>query len=101
VGLTAWPRLLGGDKTSSAKQLDPPLTAKDRGHWAFLPPQPQAPPPVRAAEWIRTPVDAFILARLEKAGLTPSPPADQATLNRRLALAMPGLQTSPAAVARF
>ncbi|HMC88763.1 MAG TPA: DUF1549 domain-containing protein, partial [Gemmataceae bacterium] len=101
VGLTAWPRLFGGDKTSSAKQLDPPLTAKDRGHWAFLPPQPQAPPPVRAAEWIRTPVDAFILARLEKAGLTPSPPADHATLIRRLALDLTGLPPSPGDVARF
>jgi Protein of unknown function (DUF1553)/Protein of unknown function (DUF1549) len=101
AGPIAGPGLFGRDKPNPAKQLEPPLTARDREHWAFLPPQHQAVPRVSAAEWIRTPVDAFILARLEQAGLKPSPPADRATLIRRLALDLTGLPPSPGDVARF
>ena len=53
-----------------------------RRFWSFQPPQRIAPPRVRAAEWIQQPLDAFILAELEKHGLGPSPWADRSTLIR-------------------
>ena len=52
-------------------------------HWAFVPPRPHDPPAVRDAAWVRNPIDAFILAKLEAAGLTPPPSADRRTLARR------------------
>jgi hypothetical protein len=58
-------------------------------------------PPVKLAEWPRTPLDAFILARLEAEGLSPAPPADRATLLRRVTLDLIGLPPTPAEVDAF
>src|SRR5262245_9537990 len=55
-------------------------------HWAFQAPVRPPLPAVRPAGWCRTPLDRFVLARLEKEGLTPSPEADAVTLLRRLYL---------------
>jgi mono/diheme cytochrome c family protein len=60
-------------------------------HWAFVKPIRSAPPVVKNANWVRTPVDAFVLARLEKEDLTPAPEADRTTLLRRLSLDLIGL----------
>ena len=60
-------------------------------HWAFIPPSRPALPEVKNRSWIKTPIDRFILARLEKEGLTPSPEADRVTLLRRLSLDLIGL----------
>ena len=49
-------------------------------HWAFEPPGRIDPPRVKDAAWVRNPIDAFVLARLEEEGLKPSPEADRATL---------------------
>src|SRR5215813_11895126 len=57
--------------------------AKWEDYWAFIAPKPEAPPQVRRAGWARQPLDRFVLARLEKAGLGPSPEADKAALLRR------------------
>ena len=54
-------------------------------HWAFQTPGRPEPPAVDGG-WVRNPIDAFILARLEREGLTPSPEADRLTLLRRLSL---------------
>src|SRR5262249_30660909 len=56
---------------------------------------------VRDTSWVRTPIDAFVLARLEREGLTPSPPADRRTLIRRLGFDLTGLPPSPAEVEQF
>jgi hypothetical protein len=64
-------------------------------HWALLPPVRPPLPKVRNAGWVRTPVDAFILARLEREGLRPSPEAGKETLLRRLALDLTGLPPAP------
>jgi hypothetical protein len=53
-------------------------------HWAFNPPVRPDLPSVKNSGWARTPIDRFILARLEKEGLKPSPEADKITLVRRL-----------------
>ncbi len=70
-------------------------------HWSFRPIQRPDPPRVGRPEWVRTPIDSFILARLEKEGLAPSAEAGRATLIRRLSLDLLGLTPSPAEVAEF
>ena len=60
-------------------------------HWAFKAPVRPAVPGSKKLKWARTPIDHFILARLEKEGLKPSPEADKVTLLRRLSLDLIGL----------
>jgi hypothetical protein len=73
-----------------------------RPHWAFeVPVRPFVPPPQTGDAWVKTPVDSFILARLEKAGLHSSPEADRATLIRRVTLDLTGLLPTPEEVLAF
>src|SRR5258708_2950202 len=65
--------------------------AKYEEHWSYVKPVHNPPPQVKNQSWIRNGIDAFILARLEKEGLTPSPEADKATLIRRVSLDLTGL----------
>jgi mono/diheme cytochrome c family protein len=67
------------------------LKSQTPKHWAFVKPARPAIPQVKNQKWIRNPVDAFVLARLEKEGLTPAPEADRVTLLRRLSLDLIGL----------
>src|SRR5256714_11067087 len=79
-------------------------TAAERKHWAFQPrAHPQVPVFGDAAgrAWARTPVDAFILARLRKESLEPSPPASKQTLMRRLTFDLTGLPPTPSEIAAF
>ena len=70
-------------------------------HWAFVAPKPPPLPPVRNKTWTRTSVDAFILARLESAGLAPQPEADRPSLARRASLDLTGLPPTPEEVDAF
>jgi mono/diheme cytochrome c family protein len=70
-------------------------------HWAFVPPVRPEIPAVSNPKWVRNPVDAFILARLDKEGLKPSPEADKTTLIRRLTLDLTGLPPTPAEIDAF
>ena len=70
-------------------------------HWAFSAPKRSTPPSVRAAAWVRNPIDRFILARLEAAGLAPALEADRRTLARRLSLDLTGLPPQPDEVEAF
>src|SRR5437867_2608477 len=69
--------------------------SQPRGHWAFDPPRRPAAPPVADGNWVRNEVDRFVLARLEKEGLHPSPEASKPALLRRLSLDLVGLPPSP------
>ena len=64
-------------------------------HWAYRRPARPALPEIRTADWARNPIDRFILARLEKEGLKPSPEAALETLVRRVSLDLIGLPPSP------
>jgi hypothetical protein len=75
--------------------------AEYQAHWAFQPPVRPALPAVKAQAWPKNEIDRFILARLEKEGLTPSPAADPTTLLRRLTLDITGLPPTPEEVAAF
>ncbi|HXG63654.1 MAG TPA: PSD1 and planctomycete cytochrome C domain-containing protein [Blastocatellia bacterium] len=70
-------------------------------HWAYVKPVRPEPPAVKNAAWVRNPIDNFVLARLEKEGLAPSPEAPKETLIRRLYLDLIGLPPSPAEVDAF
>jgi mono/diheme cytochrome c family protein len=72
-----------------------------RPHWAFEKPVRAAVPQAPAAGWAKTPIDAFILARLSKEGLHPSPEADKHTLIRRVTLDLTGLLPTPEEVDTF
>jgi hypothetical protein len=65
-------------------------------HWAYRAPVKAPLPVVRNAAWPANPIDRFILAKLETAGLQPAPAADRRTLIRRVALDLTGLPPSPA-----
>ncbi|HEV7609430.1 MAG TPA: DUF1549 and DUF1553 domain-containing protein [Steroidobacteraceae bacterium] len=69
--------------------------------WAYQPVQRPAIPAVERAKWVRTPVDAFILAKLEEAKLTPSKDAGRATFIRRATLDTWGLLPTPDEVRAF
>ncbi len=70
-------------------------------HWAFTPPKrPELAEP-KSQRWVRNPVDTFILSRLEKEKLKPSPEADKVTLLRRLSLDLVGLPPTMAEVDAF
>ena len=70
-------------------------TQQESKHWAYRRPMRVSLPEVRNAAWVRTPIDRFVLAQLEKAGLTPSPEAPLETLVRRVSLDLIGLPPSP------
>ncbi len=73
-----------------------------RPHWAFEKPmKPQPPAMAQGEDWVKTPIDAFILARLKKEKLHPSLEADKATLIRRATLDLTGLLPTPAEVRVF
>ena len=79
-------------------------TAAERHHWAFLPRTHPAPPTFDSAAdkaWTRSPIDAFVLARMQKESLTHAPQADRATLVRRVTFDLTGLPPTPAEVAAF
>jgi len=72
-----------------------------RGHWAFERVERPAVPAPRGTAWPRTPVDRFILARLEAEGLAPQGDADRVTLARRVSLDLTGLPPTPEAIDAF
>src|SRR5215469_1079409 len=75
--------------------------AKWQPHWAFVAPKRPDPPAVKDASWVKNPIDNFILERLEKEGLKPSPQADKATLLRRVTYDLTGLPPTIAELNSF
>jgi hypothetical protein len=70
-------------------------------HWAFVTPKRTELPAVRRAEWVRNPIDRFVLAKLEAERLAPSPEADRVTLIKRLSIDLVGLPPTPDEVDAF
>jgi hypothetical protein len=75
--------------------------AEYEAHWAFIPPKRPEVPAVKQTDWVRNPIDAFVLARLEKESLKPSPQAEKEKLIRRVTLDLTGLPPTPAEVDAF
>jgi hypothetical protein len=72
-----------------------------RPHWAFERPKDVPLPQVRRQDWCKSPIDPFILARLEAKGLQPAAPADKRTLLRRVTYDLTGLPPTPEEVDAF
>ncbi|MCB1230492.1 MAG: DUF1553 domain-containing protein [Verrucomicrobiae bacterium] len=88
------PAYLPPAPSSEIVEVDPaPVVTTD--HWAFQPMGHPGIPEVANADWVRSPIDAFIARKQEELGLTPAPPADPATLARRMSLVMTGLPPDP------
>jgi mono/diheme cytochrome c family protein len=87
------------DKVASKKPMV--VTDQDRQFWSFQPLKAAKPPAVKTPGWCRTPVDAFILAKLEEKGLTPAAPLDRVKLIRRVTFDLIGLPPTPAEIDAF
>lgn len=80
---------------------DTARTDESNKHWAYIKPKRPDPPHVSLESWVRNPIDNFILSRLEKEGLQPSPEASKETLIRRVSLDLIGLPPTLAEVDAF
>jgi hypothetical protein len=80
---------------------DPSDPIAGREHWAFRPPGTHLPPPVASSDWPRSPIDSFILGKLEGVPLRPVPDADRRTLLRRTYFQLIGLPPYREQVAAF
>ena len=77
------------------------VTDNDKQYWAYRPLQKIDPPVVKGAEWVRNPIDQFILAKLEAAKITPASDADKRTLIRRATFDLTGLPPATDDVEKF
>ncbi len=95
-----WPdEPVPGDTAPLVQPFD--LVKRRAEHWAWRPVQPYRPPAVVNAEWSSTPIDRFVLAKLEEHDLRPAAPADQRAIVRRLYFDLTGLPPTPAQVDAF
>jgi Protein of unknown function (DUF1549)/Protein of unknown function (DUF1553)/Planctomycete cytochrome C len=90
-----------GAKWPADQRLAAKAIAAEEKWWSLRPLDRPPVPATKDRDWGRTPVDAFILRRLEAKGLRPSPEADRRTLLRRLSFDLVGLPPSPEQVAAF
>ncbi|PYR57503.1 MAG: hypothetical protein DMF91_19340 [Acidobacteria bacterium] len=86
---------------SGSAQRDDPFTPEQHQYWSLKKVEAVDPPAVRNRQWVRTPVDAFVLAQLEAKHLRPAPRADRITLLRRASLDLIGLPPTPEEVTAF
>jgi len=77
------------------------FTAEQKAFWAFQPVSHPVTPPVKDAAWVKTPIDRFILAKLEERGIHPAPPADRASLLRRATFDLTGLPPTEQELSTF
>lgn len=101
--LTEWVRRGAPDPRGLASKGSAPSKygGVGRQHWSFLPLTKPAVPTVKTPEWSKTPVDNFILAKLEDAGLEPNAAADRRTLIRRVTFDLTGLPPTEAETSAF
>jgi hypothetical protein len=99
--LTQWVKMGAPDPRKPVEGKLSGLTEKAKQHWAFKPVSKPALPTVKNRAWAVTPVDLFILEKIEKAGMAPSPLTDKQTLLRRATYDLTGLPPSPQDVEEF
>jgi hypothetical protein len=87
-----------GDDRADARSR---FSTEQQRLWSFQPIRHPTVPAVRQSDWVRNPIDAFILAKLEEIGLKPSPSADKRQLIRRVTLDLIGLPPTPEEVDAF
>jgi mono/diheme cytochrome c family protein len=103
--LTRWVKAgVPWPETAAAAAPEPKgmrVTDHDRQYWAYQPVKRPDVPLVKNRAWTRNPIDAFLLARLEKEGLSPAPPAERRALARRVWYDLTGLPPSPDEIDAF
>jgi hypothetical protein len=102
--LAEWVRMGAPDPRAAppGPPAAPPVDFSEaRKFWAFQPVRNFAPPAVKNRAWVRSPVDAFLLASLEGKGLAPAPPAEKAVLLRRVTFDLIGLPPTPEEIREF
>ena len=77
------------------------FTPAQRGFWSLQQVKKTPVPAVKTQQWVKTPIDSFVLAKLEEAGLQPNPPADRLTLLRRATIDMTGLPPTQEEIQQF
>jgi hypothetical protein len=93
--------LTAGAPSVNAPPTEKKFTDAQRKYWAFQKIVKPAVPSVKTPNWVRTPIDAFILSKLEEKNLKPNPPADRVTLLRRAYFDLIGLPPTPEQVQAF
>jgi mono/diheme cytochrome c family protein len=96
-----WPDEAAKPQAAPARTAEFTIRPEQRSFWSFQPLKKPALPAVKNAAWARTPIDHFILARLEEKGLAPVQPADRRSLIRRAYLDLIGLPPTPEQVDAF
>jgi hypothetical protein len=91
----------GNDNVPVVKKETPKITDEDRDYWAYKKLTRPPVPTVKNTGWVQSPIDQFILAKLEAKGLTPAAPADKVALIRRVTYDLTGLPPSPQEVDDF
>ena len=105
--LEAWVKMGAPDPRQASTTAQKPRAKygmsleEGRKFWSLKPVQYPPVPKVANASWAKTPVDNFILSFLEKAGVSPAPPADKRTLLRRATFDLTGLPPTPAEMDAF
>jgi hypothetical protein len=97
----AWPNSKPNVLTEKSGKTGPLFTEEEKEFWAFKLPVNDPPPDVKEKKWARSPMDAFVLAKLEAAGFRPAPQAVKRTLIRRATFDLTGLPPTPAEVRLF
>lgn len=92
-----WP----AEKAVSGSKGEFDLESRRSQQWALQPIQSVEPPAVKHLDWVRNPIDQFLVAGLEGAGLAPAPLTDKRTLLRRVTYDLTGLPPTPAEIAAF
>ena len=77
------------------------FTPAQRSFWSFQPVKKSPIPTVKNQQWVKTPIDSFVLAKLEEAAIQPNPPADRLTLLRRATIDMTGLPPTQEEIQQF
>lgn len=90
-----------GSNSAPVKTAEYKITPEQRAYWAFQPVRNPNPPVVKAKSWVKSPIDQFMLAKLEENGLQPAHPADKRTLIRRATYDLTGLPPTPEEVDAF
>ena len=104
--LEKWVAMGAPDPRESTEQASAPkpvgMSVEDgRQFWSLQPLCNPLPPNVQNSSWVQTPIDAFVMAKLEANGLTPAPPADKRTLLRRVTYDLIGLPPTPLDIQAF
>ncbi len=89
------------EATWSAPKSTREFTAEEQAFWAFQPLSGGAPPKVKNRAWVKSPIDAFVLKKLEEKGIAPAPPADKLTLLRRATYDLTGLPPTERELVEF